>query len=92
MILPSHQLLPKVFKRLRWQWLRHHIGELVFGIDFLYSDAIGSVLQMGTKPMHLAVVELGARSVLTGIEISEGQSTIVVFPYRSLEIGGALSI
>ena len=92
MILPSHQLLPKAFKRLRWQWLHHHIGELVFGIDLLYSDAISSVLEMGAKPMCLAVVEFGVRSVLTGIEISEGQSAIVVFPCRSLEIGGALSI
>ena len=92
MILPSHQLLSKVFKRLRWQWLCHHVGKLVFGVDLLYSKAISSILEVGAEPMYLAIAELGARGVSTGIKISEGQSTIVVFPCGGLEIGGALSI
>jgi hypothetical protein len=42
---------------------------------------------MGLEPMDLAVIELGSRGGLSRIKVGKGQASIVVLPYRDLEVG-----
>ena len=91
--MPSHELLSKVFEGWSGEGLGEEIGELFLGVDLANLDAIAScIFDVGAKPVHLAIVELRAGSVLTRIHIGEMEAAIVVFPHCSLEIGRTILV
>ena len=84
-LLPTYQQLSKTVECVFRQRLGKQICELDLGINLLDDNVIG--LEMRTKPMHLHIVELGPRSLLSWIQIRECERSVVVFPYGRLECG-----
>lgn len=84
-----------MFEYVRRQALGKDVGLLDLRVDLLNIDTISSLVlivfaitsDVLAKPVHLAVVELGARRTVSGFKVGESQSTIVVFPNRCGEFG-----
>ena len=91
--LPSNHLLAKSLKHILGEWLGEEISELVVGVDLACVDPIARVggitfaSDVRSKPVNFAIVELGARSALTRLELCQRERAVVVFPDRGLEIG-----
>ena len=94
-IFPSHQQLSQMFEHIRRQAFGKDVGLLELRVDLLNVNSISSMLHIVfaitsdvlAKPVYLAVVELRARRTVSGFEVGESQSTIVVFSNRCGEFG-----
>ena len=84
-----------MFEHIRRQAFGKDVGLLELRVDLLNVNSISSMLHIVfaitsdvlAKPVYLAVVELRARRTVSGFEVGESQSTIVVFPNRCGEFG-----
>ena len=66
-MLPTHQLFTEGGEDGSLQRFGKHVGQLLLGVDLDDLDAISTILDVGAKPVNLAIVELRAGSVLAWI-------------------------
>ena len=72
--------------------LGKYIRELLLGVNLHNLNTISTILDVGSEPMNLAVVELRARRGLPRIGIGENESSTVIFPDGGNEVSGAILV
>ena len=81
-ISPAEDLLPEELEGLSWKWLGEDVSQLVLGVHSLNQKVF---IQVRAEPMDLVIIELGSRSVASGLQVGQDASSLIVLMASHLE-------